>query len=48
MVVVRFLARRIDFSLLYSVQTDSGAHSASYPMGAGGYFPGGKAVGVWS
>jgi hypothetical protein len=26
------------FSLLHSVQTDSGAHPASYPMGTGGSF----------
>jgi hypothetical protein len=32
-------------SLLHSVQTDSGAHSASYPLGTGGSFPGDKAVG---
>jgi hypothetical protein len=32
-----------DFSLLHVVQTDSGAHPASYPMGAAGSFPGGKA-----
>jgi hypothetical protein len=30
-------------SLLHSVQTGSGAHPASYPMGTGGSFPGGKA-----
>jgi hypothetical protein len=30
-----------DFSLLHGVETDSGAHSASYPMGTrgGGGFP---------
>jgi hypothetical protein len=33
-----------EFSLLYVVQTDSGASPASYPMGAGGSFPGGKAA----
>jgi hypothetical protein len=37
-----------DFPLLHSVQTDSGTHPASYPMGTGGSFPGGKAVGAWS
>jgi hypothetical protein len=31
------------FSLLHSVQTGSGAHPASYPMGTAGDFPGGKA-----
>jgi hypothetical protein len=29
-----------DFSLLHNVQTGSGAHPASYPMGAGGSFRG--------
>jgi hypothetical protein len=29
------------FHLLHSVQNGSGAHSASYPMGAGGLLPGG-------
>jgi hypothetical protein len=36
-----------DFFLLYSVQTGSGAHSASYPMGTRGSFPGGKAAGAY-
>jgi hypothetical protein len=31
------------FLLAPCVQTGSGAHPASYPMGAGGPFPGGKA-----
>jgi hypothetical protein len=31
-----------DFSSSLSVQTGSGAHPASYPMGMGGPFPGGK------
>jgi hypothetical protein len=31
-------------SLLRSVQTGSGAHPASYPMGTGGSSPGGKAA----
>jgi hypothetical protein len=33
-------------SLLHVVQTDSGTHPASYPMGTGGSFPGGKAAGA--
>jgi hypothetical protein len=33
MVGVQFLAGTRDFSLPYSIQTDSGAHPASYPMG---------------
>jgi hypothetical protein len=32
-----------DFSSSPCVQTGSGAHPASYPMGTGGTFPGGKA-----
>jgi hypothetical protein len=39
---------RQDFSLLYSIQTDSGAYPASYLMGTGGRFPRGKAAGAWS
>jgi hypothetical protein len=39
---VRFPARQRDFSLLFSVQTGSGAHPASYSMGTGGSFPGGN------
>jgi hypothetical protein len=35
-----------DFSIFYSVQTGSEAHSASYPMGRGGLSPGGKAAGA--
>jgi hypothetical protein len=35
-----------EFSLLHVVRTGSGAHPASYPMGTGGSFPGGKAAGV--
>jgi len=33
------------FFLLHRVQTGSGAHSAAYPTGTEGSFPGGKAVG---
>jgi hypothetical protein len=36
------------FSFHYRVQTGSGTHPASYPMGTGGSFPGGKADGAWS
>jgi hypothetical protein len=35
-----------NFSLLHVFQTCSGAHPASYPMGTGGSFPGGKAAGA--
>jgi hypothetical protein len=34
------------FFLLDSVQTGFGVHTASYPMGTGGYFPGSKAAGA--
>jgi hypothetical protein len=34
------------FSLLHSVQIGSGAHPASYPMGARGSFSRGKAAGA--
>jgi hypothetical protein len=37
-----------EFSLLHVIQTGSGAHPASYPIGMGGSFPGGKEAGVWS
>jgi hypothetical protein len=37
-----------DFSLLRSVKTASGAYRASYPMGIGGSFLRGKAVGALS
>jgi hypothetical protein len=33
-----------NFSLHHRVQTGSGAHPASYAMGTGGSFPGGKAA----
>jgi hypothetical protein len=45
---VRFPARAGNFSLYHGVQTGSGAHPASYPMGTRGSFPGGKAVEAWS
>jgi hypothetical protein len=35
-------------SSLYVVQAGSGAHLASYPMGAGVSFPSSKATGAWS
>jgi hypothetical protein len=38
--------RARNLSLLYSVQTGSWAHSASYPMGTGGSFPADKAGGA--
>jgi hypothetical protein len=35
-------------NFLHVVQTGSGAHPASYPMGTRGSFPEGKAAGAWS
>jgi hypothetical protein len=35
-----------EFSLLHVVQTGSGVHSTSYPMGTWGSSPGGKAAGA--
>jgi hypothetical protein len=35
-----------NFSLHHRVQNGSGAHPASYPVGTGGFFPGGKAAGA--
>jgi hypothetical protein len=35
-----------EFSTLQVVQTGSGAHHVSYPMGTGNSFPGGKAAGA--
>jgi hypothetical protein len=40
---VRSPAAENGFSSSLCVQTSSGAHPASYPMGTGGSFPGGKA-----
>jgi hypothetical protein len=41
----RFPAGAGNFSLHHHVQNGSRAHSASYPMGTRGSFPGGKAAG---
>jgi len=35
-----------NFSLYHRVHTDSGPHPASYPVGTGISFPGGKAAGA--
>jgi hypothetical protein len=43
---VRFPAGAGNFSLHHRVQNGSGAHSASYPIGNKGSFPGGKATGA--
>jgi hypothetical protein len=45
MIGVRFPAYARNFFLRHRVQTCSGAHPASYPMGIGSSFPGGKAAG---
>jgi hypothetical protein len=41
---VQFPAGAGNFSLRHRVQTGSGAHPASYPMGIGGLFLGSKAA----
>jgi hypothetical protein len=43
---VRFLAGAGNFALHHRVQNGSGTHPVSYPKGAGGSFPGGKATGA--
>jgi hypothetical protein len=43
---VRFPAEAGNFYLHHCVQNGSGAHPPSYPMGAGGSFPGSKAAGA--
>jgi hypothetical protein len=43
---VRFPVGAGNFSLHHHVQNGSGAHPASYPMGARDAFPGGKAAGT--
>jgi hypothetical protein len=45
---VRFPAGTGNFSLHHRVQNGSGAHPASYPMGARGSFPESKAAGARS
>jgi hypothetical protein len=42
--MVRFPAGAGNFSLHHRVQNGSRAQPASYPMGTGGSFPGGKAA----
>jgi hypothetical protein len=44
----RALTGAMNFSLRHRVQTCSGAHQASYPMGTGASFSGGKATEAWS
>jgi hypothetical protein len=43
---IRFPAGAGNFSLRHRVQNGSGAHSASYPIGTGVSFPGGKVAGA--
>jgi hypothetical protein len=45
---VRIPVRSRIFSFLHVVQTGSGAHPASYPMGMWGSFPRDKAAGAWN
>jgi hypothetical protein len=42
---VRFPAGAGNFSLLHRIQSDSGTHPASYPVGTGGSLPGVKQLG---
>jgi hypothetical protein len=35
------------FSILHVVQTDTGVHPASYPVGTGDYLPRGRAASAW-
>jgi hypothetical protein len=46
MLQFRFLAGVGMYSIRYGVQTETGAHPASYLMGTGSSFPGGKADGA--
>jgi hypothetical protein len=46
--LLRIPAGSRNFSLHHSVQTGSGAHPASYPMGTRYSFPGGEVAGAWS
>jgi hypothetical protein len=43
---ITFPVRAGNFSPHHCIQTGSGSHPASYPMGISGSFPGGKAAGV--
>jgi hypothetical protein len=43
-IVVRFPTGRRNFSLFHNFQIGNGAHPASYTMGIGGFFLGGKAA----
>jgi hypothetical protein len=45
---VRIPAEAGNFSLRHRVQTTYGAHPASYQVGIGDPFPGGKAAGAWN
>jgi hypothetical protein len=43
---VRFPEGAGNFSLYHCIQNGTGAHPASYPIGTGGSFSGGKAAGA--
>jgi len=42
----RFLIGAKDFSVCHHIQTSSGVHPASYPVGTGGSFSGGVVAGT--
>jgi hypothetical protein len=44
--LVRIPAGSVNFSIHHRLQTGSGAHPASYPMGTRGSFPEGRAAGA--
>jgi hypothetical protein len=46
--LVQFPSGEGNFSLHHFLQTGSGAHPASYPMGTGSSFPGDKVAGAWT
>jgi hypothetical protein len=48
MIGVRLPAGAGNYPLHHRIQTGSGAHPASFPIGSGSSFPGGKTAGAWS
>jgi hypothetical protein len=48
MIGIRFPAGAGNFSLRHRVQTGSGVHPASYPVGTGGSLAGCKTAGAWN
>jgi hypothetical protein len=43
---VQTVKKSVNLLRVRRIQTGSGSHPASYPMGTRGYFPGGKAAGA--